>query len=648
MKTKKIQTQIPQLDIQGRFMPETIDVEKRTIEMTFTTSAPTRMARWKGWDIEKYNEILSMEKGHVRMERMLKGAPLLDNHNRWGGVKSQLGVVVKAWTEGDELRGIVRFSKRAEADAVFRDVQDGIIRNGSIGYVVHKYQDESKEGDSIKTLRAIDWEPMEMSLVPIPADHNAQVRAAGGEESDPQLFDVEIETRNFNERKTMKVKKQQEETEQQTDTPAVELPADTEQIRAEERARNAKIIRAVRQAKLPATFAETLIASGKTYETCLEEIQAKWAEQDATAVRGSGSATTVEVTGEFDEVSNRVQGAAEAILYRTAPAEHKLTERARPFAGRSAMDLARHILELNGIRTAGMGPNDIIHRAFHSTSDFTNILSDVAQKRLQKAYESVPQIFKKFATETTLPDFKNMNVVSLGEAAALELLPEGAEIKMGTIADSKEAYKLATYAKGLPVTRQAMLNDDLGAFSKSAAAFGREGARLENKVGFTNALIANPTMGDSVAVFHANHKNLISSSPGTPAEAQLAKMKAMMRKQVDDKGNILSLVPKWWIVGADYEVDAKKVVAAQSTSGGYNVFGEEFQLLVWPELTTDHYIVADPNMVEGLEYAYLEGARGIQMSQEVHAGTLGVVIRCWLDFGAKVINHRAFVKNPGA
>jgi len=634
MQTKKIQTKAPSFDLDGRFEPKSINEETRTVEMVFTTSTPVRMFRFKGWSVEQFNEILSMEKDHVRLDRMMKGAPLLNSHNR-NDLADQIGVVEKAWIDGEKLIGRVRFSKNKEVDAIWNNVKDGIIRNGSIGYRVHSYTDESENEEvQVKTLRAIDWEPMEMSLVTVPADHNAQVRTSSNETE----HDCEIIIKNSNERiPEMKP----------VDTVALVSPTEADKIRKEEREKSQKIVRAVRQAKLPQTFAEEIIASNKSLEDCLIMVQEKWAESDAAKSISSATATRVDLGGGLDEVQTRREGAIEAILHRSFPMEHKLTEKGHKFHNRSAIEIARMVLEMNGTRTEHMSRNEICQRAFQSTSDFPAILEGIANKRLQAGYESVPQVFRKFAVETTLKDFKVSSVASLGEAPALEKVNEGGEIKTGVIGDTKEQYRLYTYGKKLAFTRETIINDDLGAMAKIAAAFGRAAAHLENTVAFKEAMLDNPDMADAVDLFHASHANLLT--PAAFDAASLSAMKAMLRKQTDDKAQVMDLSARYLLVSAELEGAARTLLANQSTSGGFNVHGGSLELLVSAKLEAkDSYIIADPSQVEGLEYAYLEGARGLQIETKDHPDTLGVIVRAYLDFGAKVVNHRFAVFNTGA
>lgn len=113
------------------------------------------------------DEILVHSDEAVNLDFLNSGnAPLLDNHDRYTGLRSQLGVISRAWIEKKRVYVEVKFSNRAEAQEIRQDVDDGIIRNVSVGYDVHKIERD----DDADSYRVIKWTPREASFVPIPAD----------------------------------------------------------------------------------------------------------------------------------------------------------------------------------------------------------------------------------------------------------------------------------------------------------------------------------------------------------------------------------------------------------------------------------------------------------------------------------------------
>jgi HK97 family phage major capsid protein len=127
----------------------------RSLEFSFSSEAPVE--RWFG------SEVLSHDAESVDLSRLNDGAPLLWNHNP----DQVLGVVERGWLDDKKRRGMVsvRFSRSAFAEEKLADIRDGILRNVSVGYSIGDVMQE-KDGPVIATR----WQPMEVSVVSIPAD----------------------------------------------------------------------------------------------------------------------------------------------------------------------------------------------------------------------------------------------------------------------------------------------------------------------------------------------------------------------------------------------------------------------------------------------------------------------------------------------
>ncbi len=139
-----------------------IDSGARTVELAFASEYPV--------DRLFYTEILSLDPSSVRPERLSSGAPLLDNHNP----DCQIGVVESWRIDEDRVaRAVVRFSKSTKGEEFFQDVVDGIRQSVSVGYLVHRAEEVS--GGSKPTIKVVDWEPLEISFAPIPADYKVGV-----------------------------------------------------------------------------------------------------------------------------------------------------------------------------------------------------------------------------------------------------------------------------------------------------------------------------------------------------------------------------------------------------------------------------------------------------------------------------------------
>ena len=145
-----------------------VSEEMRTVELAFSSEAPYE----RYWGIE----VLDHTQTSIRLGRLTAGGPLLMDHD----TRDHIGVIESVQIGADRVgRAVVRFGKSARADEVFRDVVDGIRRNVSVGYVIHKAQlvETGKDG-SADTYRVTDWEPFEVSLVSVPADASVGIGRA--------------------------------------------------------------------------------------------------------------------------------------------------------------------------------------------------------------------------------------------------------------------------------------------------------------------------------------------------------------------------------------------------------------------------------------------------------------------------------------
>ncbi|WP_439611499.1 hypothetical protein [Reyranella sp.] len=166
--------------------PKSLKEETRAFEVVWSAGAEVRRFDWMTG--QRYVEVLEVSDKAVRLERLQSGAaPVLDSHGRWS-LQDVIGVVEKGSVriEGGKAYAQVRMSGREEVAGIVGDIKDGIIRNMSCGYVVHAFREE-KRGETLYRI-VTDWEPSELSFVPIGADADAGLRSADGKAApDPKL-----------------------------------------------------------------------------------------------------------------------------------------------------------------------------------------------------------------------------------------------------------------------------------------------------------------------------------------------------------------------------------------------------------------------------------------------------------------------------
>lgn len=641
-----------EIDVQLRkasFAPNSYDEKSRTVELLWSTGAQVRRYDWLRY--EEYIEELSLDPKNIRMDRLNSGAPLLNTHRRYG-LDDVLGVVEKAWVGEDGARSLVKFSQRADVEPIVKDVRDNIIRNVSVGYVVHKYEriKAEKEG-GLDTLRAVDWEPMEISLVPIGADKGAGVRS----EESAVKYSCTIQNRAAPEEVKMDEELKPGGKPGSADTVA---PTEVEKARSEEvtnaeRRRALEITNSVRSLNLPTEVADELIRSGTALEDARKIIIDKAAAVQS-AVRTDAGGVRI-TAGQLDERQTRREAIETALMHR-ADSKVVLTDAAREWTGMSLMEMAREVLVAEGVKIRGLGRSEIASRSLLGTSDFPYILTNVGNKSLRAAYEAAPQTFRPLVREVSATDFKTMSRNQLGDAPNLEKVNASGEFKRGSIPEAREQYALATYGKIIGLTRQTIINDDLSAFTRIPMLMGRAAADLESDTVW-GIITANAVMGDGIALFEANtHKNLTGTGTVISIDSLGIGRTAMRMQKGLSALRFLNLMAKYLIVPA-----AKETIAQQYTTqtnviytkgADVNPFSTTLQVIAEPRLDANSlvswYLAADPSQIDMIELAYLAGQRGVFMETRTGFDVDGVEMKVRLDVAAKAIDFRGLYKNNGA
>ncbi len=157
------------------------------IELTWSTGAQVRRWELVGWDeVREVREELDLS--GALLDRLNAGAPVLDSHRSWG-LESVIGVVERAWVEGQAGKARIRLSQRPEVAGIRADIAAGILRNVSIGYAIHEaVRLPAEKRDEPDLIRVTRFEPLEISLVPVPADAGAQVQRDGQATAYPLLL----------------------------------------------------------------------------------------------------------------------------------------------------------------------------------------------------------------------------------------------------------------------------------------------------------------------------------------------------------------------------------------------------------------------------------------------------------------------------
>jgi ATP-dependent protease ClpP protease subunit len=439
----------------------------------------------------------------------------------------------------------------------------------------------------------------------------------------------------------------------------VDIQAATRDAIAAERGRVAGITQHVRAAKLPPEFAEELVNSGISLDDARDKIYARWNEihtapthQENPPINGINAIITV------DQLDKWIDGVSKGLMAR---ANMKGGER-NEFSGLTLSELARSSLQLRGVKSGAMDRMTMIGAAFtvraegpgyHSTSDFGNILGNVAHRAMMIGYEEVEETFPLWTGKGTATDFRPIARIDLGLFPGLDKVEEGGEYKYGTIADTGTSVQIATYGKMFAITRQAIVNDDLGFFNRVPRKMGRGAKRTIGNLVYA-IINGNPVMQDGVALFATAHGNL-APTPAVPSVTSVGAARAAMARQTDEAGigTAIGVSPKFALTPPEYAMVMNTVMTSERIPGDAGQISNPVRGVATPIYDTRlngtaWYLISDPQQVDTVEVTYLDGVETPFMDQREGWNVDGAEFKVRIDAGVKALHWRGLYKNAGA
>lgn len=315
-------------------------------------------------------------------------------------------------------------------------------------------------------------------------------------------------------------------------------------------------------------------------------------------------------------------------------------------------ELARASLTERGVGVATYNPMQMIGMAFtHSTSDFGNILLDVANKAILLGWEENDETFEKWTKKGQLSDFKTAHRVGLGAFPSLRKVREGAEYKYVTLDDKGETIALATYGELFSITRQAIINDDMNMLTDVPMKFGRAAKATVGDLVYA-VLIDNEKMSDKKALFSTDHKNMLTG--GMDVETISAGRTAMRQQKEGER--TLNIRPAFMLVPTTLETQAIQVVKSGSVKGAdvnaniINPVRDLAEIIAEPRLdeaSTKDWYMASRQGSDTIEVAYLNGIDVPYIDQLEGFTSDGVTTKVRIDAGVAPVDYRGLLKVTG-
>jgi len=532
------------------------------------------------------------------------------------------------------------------------------LRNGSARFSVDARIYGWQRASEMQPLdRAIDWEPVAVSLVIAGQDPASVMRSVDATEQPPTEPLMSTATELAGGDPAATATPEAAAVIEPTPSPVV---AQAPESGPDDVDRELHIRRAAGAADLPEATVKDLIRStaGKDLPSVMVEVvRAVRVAVEAKSPATAGHPARVEVTR--DAGDTLLRGFQEGIDARCRAVKEP-TDLGRQYQRMSIREMAAEYLEtMRGFSRSEvrlMSVSEVIERAFHTTSDLANVLLNTANKTLARGYEEEVQTWRPLAIQSDNTDFKPNYLVQLNASIVPEKVLEDGEYKFGTMSDGKTTYQLSTYGKGLMISRQALINDDLSALDRLPAKMGAGCALLESNLVWeqltSGASGATVTL-DNKPLFHADHNNTGTGVIGiTGIDAGVTKM----RKQTDPAGNSLNVEASYLIVPPELRTAALQFLYptgyAPSTLAGVNPFAGGMELIVEARLSADstayYYLAANPNRIDMLQFGYLAGEGGPTITTTEKRNPDGVEMLVRHDFYCALADHRGFYRSTGA
>lgn len=302
----------------------------------------------------------------------------------------------------------------------------------------------------------------------------------------------------------------------------------------------------------------------------------------------------------------------------------------------------------------------ILQAAF-SAGNLSGVLSNIANKFLLAGFRSYEDSWRGIAAIRNVSDFKEITSYALTGDMKYELVGAGGKIHSGTLGDTSYTNRARTYAKILSITRQDIINDDLGALTQVPQMHGRGAALAFNEI-FWSTFLSNSSF------FTSARKNYFGGATSALSIDSLTTAEQMFLNQTDPDGNPLGLTPRILLVpnalnttasaimkSTELRIDGSAEKSAYVTvnphAGKFDVIRSSYlsSAKLTGHSTAAWYLLASPQEMPTIEACFLDGKEMPTIEEaEADFDTLGVQMRGFHDFGVAMQEYRAGVKSKGS
>lgn len=281
-------------------------------------------------------------------------------------------------------------------------------------------------------------------------------------------------------------------------------------------------------------------------------------------------------------------------------------------------------------------------RAAFSSADIPNVLSNVAHKFVLVGFGSAGEYWRVVSRAIPVSDFKQVKGVRLVMSGLLKSLGKGGELQHVDLSDEARNIQAATKGSIVGITREDLINDDLGVLALIPEHFGLMAGRTIN----TDVFGAISTTGSDYGATATGALNLDNVAA--------AYAKAMTIK--DGEGNPLGLMPNILLCSPTNYITARGIYQSETITGASsktardNVMRGILNPVTAPYLPaagTAYWLFNEAFPL--VDVAFLGGRQTpVVETANVDFNQLGIQMRCYFDYGASKGETKAALYSTGA
>jgi len=620
------------------YVVESWNEQDRTVEAVLSAGADVERYEYdERWNLVRYVERLRMDAASIRMARLSSGnMPWVVMH-RTGDVDSLVGVVLRGWLdENNQLRVLVRLSDDEESAPTVRKIINGTLRGVSVGYWIYREEITTEPGQ-LEVREAIDWEPFEGSSVIVPADPAGAIRSHQPPAPKP------------------------------LQEPTMSAPAtpDAAAIRAAVEAENKRVTTI--QSRAAALGLGDDVIKPLVDDTTITVEAAAVRMLDAVASQQEKQRLTPTPGLQFvGDAGDKRREALEDVIELKLGLRHDLSDRARSLGLLNLrMDtIAHEVLRGSGMEPKGFTvPAEVFKRSvmhhmrsmggIQTSATLPSLLENVANKALIKPFTGQAASYERVSRRQDLPDFKAQSVVLMNTFPDLEEIPEGDDVKYGVLTDGADTWRLASYGKGVKLSFQAMINDDLSGIQQviqtaPTAVYAKRAAL------FWAMLTANSGAGQNVrgaVMISTGRKN--AGTAGALAVGTVNELIQLLMQQnlPGSTTQFLQQVATHIILPAHYaqiwQQISQPYYVPTSAANAKTQLLMSLEVLALPQLgisgNKPFYVLAAENTP--FVHGTLQGQPGPMMEQETDFDSGGIKMKVVDHFGCKAVDYHGIAGN---